>query len=141
MNYILDTCVLSETIKPMPDPALVQWLQAQRTDGLFISTFTLGELRKGIGRLPPGIKRHDLQIWLAKLADSFQDRFLSFDEECAMLWGGLCASSESAGTPLPVIDGLIAAVALQHGGTLVTRNERDYIRTGVPLLNPWSKVC
>jgi len=138
MNYILDTCVLSETIKPKPDPALVKWLQEQRSDRLFISTFTLGELRKGIDRLPPGIKRHDLQIWLSKLADSYQDRFLSFDEECAMLWGGLCANCESEGNPLPVIDSLIAAVSIRHGCTLVTRNERDYIQTNVPILNPWS---
>jgi len=141
MNYILDTCVLSETIKPRPDPALVKWLQGQRPDGLFISTFTLGELRKGIDRLPPGIKRHDLQLWLSKLSDTYQDRFLSFDEECAMLWGSLCANSESAGMPLPVIDSLVAAVSLRHGCTLVTRNERDYVQTGVPLLNPWSGVC
>lgn len=138
MKYALDTCVLSETIKPRPDPAVIEWLRAQRQETLFVTTLTLGELRKGVDRLPASAKRHDLALWLAKLASAYSERFLPFDEESAMLWGSLCAACEGRGTPLPAIDSLIAACALRYGCTLVTRNEEDYRETGVPLLNPWS---
>lgn len=138
MTFVLDTCVLSETIKPEPDASLVQWLQAQEPDSLFVSAITLGELRKGIDRLAPGKKRHDLSLWLVSLMGEFGGRFLDFDTETAMIWGSLSAMLESAGTPLPVIDTMIAACALRHGHSLVTRNESDYRATGVPLINPWN---
>lgn len=137
MNYALDTCVLSETIKPRPDPAVIEWLRAQRQESLFVTTPTLGELRKGVDRLPASERRHELSLWLSKLAAAYRDRFLPFDEESAMLWGSLCAACEARGAPLPAIDGLIAACALRYGCTLVTRDEADYRETGVPLLNPW----
>ena len=138
MMYILDTCVLSETIKPAPDASLVAWLTQQKPDQLFITTFTLGELRKGIDRLDAGTKKHQLLLWLARLSEEYQHRFLEFDSESAMIWGALCAESEKGGFPLPVMDSLIAATTLRHGGTLVTRNVRDYRNSGVLLLNPWS---
>lgn len=138
MTYVLDTCVLSETTKKHPDEGLVAWLRVQKTEQLFITTFTLGELRKGIERLAEGTKKHQLMLWLAKLTDTYQQRFLDFDPESAMIWGTLCADCETSGHPLPVIDALIASCALRFGCTLVTRNEKDYRFTGVPVLNPWS---
>jgi predicted nucleic acid-binding protein len=138
MNFLLDTCVLSETIKPKPDASLVQWLRDQEPDSLFLCAISLGELRKGIDRLAPGKKRHDLSLWLVSLVGEFGGRFLDFDTETAMTWGSLSANLETAGTPMPVIDAMIAACALRHGHILVTRNEGDYRHSGVALINPWT---
>ncbi len=88
-------------------------------------------------RLPASPKKHDLLLWLIRLTNDYADRFLDFDTESAFTWGALSASMETAGTALPVLDAMIAAWALRHGCTLVTRNDGDCLRTGVPLLNPW----
>lgn len=138
MNFLLDTCAISETIKPKPDPGFRSWLQSQQPSQLFICTISLGELRKGMDRLPASPKKHDLLLWLIRLTNDYSDRFLDFDTEAAFTWGALSASMETAGKPLPVLHAMIAACALRHGCTLVTRNEGDYLRTGVPLLNPWN---
>ncbi|HHU37001.1 MAG TPA: type II toxin-antitoxin system VapC family toxin [Treponema sp.] len=140
MIYVLDTCVLSETIKPQPNATVVAWLRKQKQEQLFVTTLSLGELRKGIDRLDASTKKHQLLVWLATLADNYQRRFLDFDQESAMLWGSICAQCEQAGTPVPVIDSLIAACTLRHGGTLVTRNEKDYLGTGVIVFNPWNET-
>jgi predicted nucleic acid-binding protein len=137
MNFILDTCAVSETIKPKPDPGFMRWLQSQQAGQLFICTISLGELRKGMDRLPASQKKHDLLLWLIHLTTDYADRFLDFDTEAAFTRGALSAGMETLGKPLPVLDAIIAACALRHGCTLVTRNEDDYLRTGVPLLNPW----
>lgn len=138
MNFILDTCAISETIKPKPDPGLVHWLGSQKPEGLFICTITLGELRKGIDRLLASQKKHELLLWLISLTNDYADRFLDFDTESAFTWGALSAKLEAVGKPMPVLDAMIAACTLRHGCTLVTRNERDYQHAGVPIINPWS---
>ena len=138
MNFLLDTCAISETIKPKPDAGFMGWLQDQQADQLFICTITLGELRKGMDSLPASPKKHNLLLWLIRLTNEYADRFLDFDTESAFTWGALSASMEAAGTPLSVLDAMIAACALRHGCTLVSRNEGDYQGTGVPLLNPWN---
>jgi len=137
MNFILDTCVISETIKPKPDIGLVSWLKNQKPDRLFVCSISLGELRKGIDRLPAGKKKHDLLLWLIAMINEYDGRFLDFDTESALGWGSLSASLEASGKPMPVLDAMIAACALRHGFTLVTRNERDYQHSGVSLVNPW----
>lgn len=139
MNYLLDTCVLSETIKPKPDPTLVTWLTAQQESNLFVSTLTLGELRKGIERLPSGKKKHDLLLWLTRLCSAYRARFLEFDSSCAMVWGEITALAENKGHPLPVIDSMLAATALSNNCILVTRNVDDYSKTNVRLVNPWEE--
>ncbi|GAB1483076.1 type II toxin-antitoxin system VapC family toxin [Treponema sp.] len=138
MNYILDTYAVSETIKPKPNTGFVSWLRAQDQDSLFISTVSLGEIRKGIERLPESKKKHDLQIWLLALIKEYKDHFLSFDEGCALSWGILSAQLELAGKMMSVLDVMIAATALSCGYCLVTRNESDYQHAGVQLLNPWT---
>ena len=137
MNFVLDTCVLSETIKPKPDMGLIAWLRGQKPDSLFLSAISLGELRKAVDRLPTGKKKRGLLLWLTGMINEYDGRFLDFDTECALRWGSLTASLEAAGTPMPVLDSMIAACALRHGYTLVTRNDRDYRNSGVLLLNPW----
>ncbi len=138
MKYLLDTCVVSELVRPVPIKALVDWISIQPEERLFMSVLTLGELRKGIDRLPEGIKRARLENWLdSDLRLRFAGRWMPVDEEVSERWGLIAANSEGQGRGLPVIDGLIAATALVHGMTVVTRNVADLHCTGVPILNPW----
>jgi len=138
VRFLLDTCVVSELIRPAPIPSLVEWINNQPEERLFMSVLTLGELRKGIDRLPDGAKRTRLEIWLdSDLRIRFTGRWLPVDEEVAERWGLIAANTASKGLTLPVIDGLIAATALTHGMTVVTRNSADMAGTDVPILNPW----
>ena len=139
MKYLLDTCVVSELIRPAPLKALVDWINSQQEEHLFMSVLTLGEIRKGIDRLPEGVKRMRLENWLdGDLRLRFAGRWLPVDEEASERWGLIAANADSSGTGLPVIDGLIAATALVHGMTVVTRNVADLRSTGVPTFNPWA---
>lgn len=138
MTYILDTCVLSEIIKPLPNQAVVRWLESQDSQRLYVSALTIGELRKGIERLESGEKKHRLLLWFCQLTEQYGNRILYFDTETALTWGSMCALNERNGFPLSVIDGMIAATALRNACILVTRNEHDYKNTGVTLLNPWN---
>lgn len=139
MRFLLDTNVLSEAVRPEPDPGVVTWLEAQSTLDLSISVLTLGEIRKGILLLADGGKRDRLHQWLrAELTRQFTDRVLPVDEAVALAWGRLDAEGRDAGRRLPVIDGLLLATAQVHDLTLVTRNERDCSDRGVAVLNPWT---
>ena len=138
MSLLLDTCVLSEMVKPKPDSRVTAWLAAQRPDALYISTLTLGELQKGVEKLEPCARRTYLEAFLhTEIREGFNERTLSVDAEVALLWGRLVAQSEQAGQRMPYVDSLIAATALHHGLTLVTRNTRDVEASGVALFNPW----
>lgn len=138
MNLLLDTCVLSEMVKPSPDSRVSGWLSTQHPDALYISTLTLGELQKGVARLEPCARKTFLENFIhAEIREGFEGRILNVDTEVALLWGNLVARSELAGQRMPYVDSLIAATALFHGMTLVTRNTRDVEASGVTLLNPW----
>ena len=138
MNLLLDTCVLSEMVKPKPDSQVVAWLAAQRPDALYISTLTLGELQKGVEKLEPCARKTYLEAFLhTEIREGFIERTLSVDTEVALAWGRLVAQSERAGRRMPYVDSLIAATALIYGMTLVTRNTRDMEGGGVALFNPW----
>lgn len=139
MSLLLDTCVLSEMVKPKPDSRVTSWLAGQRPDALYISTLTLGELQKGIAKLEPCARKTYLEAFLhTDVREGFAKRMLSVDTEVALTWGKLVAQSEQAGRRMPYVDSLIAATALFHGLTLVTRNTRDMEGSGVALFNPWS---
>lgn len=133
-GYLLDTNVLSETRKARSDPGVTAFLSAADAAGLFLSVLTLGELRKGVDakRRSDAAAADRLGAWVDGIETTFADRVLPVDMAVARLWGEL-----SAVRGLPVIDTLIAATALRHGLTLVTRNTRDVDTTGVPLVNPW----
>jgi len=138
MRYLLDTCVVSELVRPAPIQNLVDWVNRQQEERLFMSVLTLGELRKGINRLTGGARRVRLEEWLdSDLRLRFAGRWLPVDEEIAECWGLITANVASQGLALPVIDGLIAATALIHGMTVVTRNASDMQGTGVSVMNPW----
>ena len=140
MRYLLDTCVLSELTKPAPDPQVTAWVAAQEEDDLGVSALTLGELQHGVSRLPAGARRRRLQAWVDDdLRRRFADRCLPVDDGVACAWGELSARAEDEGHPVSVIDGLVAATALTHDLTLVTRNTRDMAPTGARLLDPWQR--
>jgi hypothetical protein len=133
----LDTNVVSELRKgPRADPGVRAWVDAAEDSQLFTSVLVLGEVRRGI----ESIRRRDavaamaLAQWLARLTETFDDRILSVDAQVADRWGSL-----NVPDPMPTVDGLLAATALVHGLTLVTRNVRDVARAGVKTLNPFER--
>lgn len=137
VGHLLDTNIISESRKVRPDPGVIAFLASARSEELFISVLTLGEFRKGVKakRLRDPSAADNLQNWADLIETKFTDRILPVDRAIARLWGEL-----SAGRSLPVIDTLVAATAIVHGLTLVTRNTRDVEVTGVALINPWSTV-
>jgi predicted nucleic acid-binding protein len=138
VSYLLDTMVLSEPARPAPNPEVIAWLRAQSPLDLSISVLTLGELEKGVALLPRSRRRTALETWLrTDLPRQFTGRVLPIDEAIAYEWGRLTAAGQRSCHPLPVIDGLLLATAAVHQLTLVTRNERDCKRRGVPIYNPW----
>jgi predicted nucleic acid-binding protein len=138
MSFLLDTNVISELVKPRPEPRVTAWIDATDEGLLYLSVLTMGEIRKGIVSLLDSSRRVALEAWLdSVLALRFGHRTLPIDEAVADRWGRLAAEAAAAKSPLPVIDGLLAATALQHNLTLVTRNTKDVARTRVPLFNPW----
>jgi toxin FitB len=134
-GFLLDTNVLSELIKPRPEPAVIQWIERTDEDLLYLSVLTIGEIRKGIiSQAHPG-RRARLEAWLSRdLLIRFAGRILPVEIDVAQRWGRIRAL---AGRPLPVIDSLLAATAQQHNLTLVTRNVEDVRGTGVAVFNPW----
>ena len=137
-GFLLDTNVVSELVRPKPDDNVRRW--ADETDELilFLSAMTLGEIRKGIESLRQGSRRGRLESWLqVDLRSRFRDRILPIDDAIADRWGAISAMAAAKGKPVPVVDGLLAATALHHNLTLVTRNSSDVAGTGVPTLNPW----
>ena len=138
MNYLLDTCVISEIIKPGKDKKIVEWIQSKAEDSLFISVLTLGEIHKGISKLPDSRRRKSLWTWVDNdLKNRFAGRILEISEEIATCWGEIQAKSETDGKKMPVIDSLIAATAIKHNFTVVTRNVKDIENSGCKSINPW----
>ena len=139
MIFILDTCVVSEIQKPQPCQKVLDWLLLQPENDLFVSALTLGEIEKGISRLPESSKKHFLNIWFQDdFLKRFDGRVVAVDSAVALKWGSLSSSLERIGKKMPVIDGLLAATALNLNAVLVTRNENDFVSTGVAIVNPWN---
>jgi predicted nucleic acid-binding protein len=138
-GFLLDTNVISEVVRPKPDPRVAQWIEAADEELLFLSALTFGEIRKGITTLTDPPRTALLEAWFTgDLMVRFEGRILPIDQIVAERWGRLSGSLATQGFPLPVVDGLLASTALQHNLTLVTRNTRDVIRTGVTVLDPWT---
>lgn len=137
-GFLLDTNVVSELVRPKPDDGVLRWVEETDESILFLSVLTLGEIRNGVERLRSGPRRGRLESWVQMdLRLRFQGRILPIDEAIADRWGKVSAIAASKGKPVPVIDGLLAATALHHNLTLVTRNSSDVSGTGVATLNPW----
>jgi predicted nucleic acid-binding protein len=137
VSFLLDTCLLSELTRPKPHPNVIRWFEAQDSAALFVSVLTIGEIEKGIAALSTGRKKVALSGWLATLRSTYGDRLLPIDAAIAAIWGRTAARVDRDGGTLAVVDGLIAATALHHGYTVVTRNVGDFRKTGVALLNAW----
>ena len=136
MSFLVDTNVFSEPVKPKPDAKVVAWLRANES-ALYVSTITIGELRRGIERLPAGRRKTQFRTWLTALCDCMKGRVLSFNTSTAHVWGQLKAKWDAAGIVIPSLDSQIAATAHRHRLTVVTRNTADFAKTGVKLLNPF----
>ena len=138
-GFLLDTNVISELVKPRPDPTVARWIDATDESLLCLSVLTLGEIRKGMASLPDAFRRVSLEAWLDHdLVLRFAGRILVIDQAIADRWGRIAAKAVARKSPLPVIDGLLAATAMQHNLTLVTRNTKDVAVTEVAVFNPWT---
>ena len=138
MKFLLDTCVISEIIRPKPSRKVVKWIKSEEEGNLFISVLTLGELHKGIEKLPESKRKEELHNWVGNdLTERFLNRIIDIDMRVAMMWGKIQGMAERAGRSMPAIDSLIAATGLIHHLTVVTRNISDMKESGVALLDPW----
>lgn len=138
MNFLVDTCAISELVRPNPDKNVLRWFKSVNEQSLFLCVITMGEIKKGISRLPVSKKRETLTNWLEDdLEERFSGRIINIDSSIAILWGDLLGKAESDGKPLSSIDALIAATALDNNLTIATRNSVDFLGTGVSILNPW----
>ncbi len=137
MNHLLDTCILAEYKKLKPERKVIDWLERQTDDVLFLSVLTIGELEKGIAKMPTSKRRTDLEGFVQTLLVRFDRRLLNLDTAILRRWGTMIGILETTGRVVPVIDSLMAATALEHDLTIVTRNEADFAETGVKVFNPW----
>ncbi len=139
MNWLLDTCVLSEYVSRRPAPNVIGWLDLQDESRLFISVISLGEIEKGIIKLRAADARRaqKLAVWFGQLELRFADRTLAIDGPVMGAWAGLSADADAAGRKLPLMDGLLMATAQCRGLTIVTRNVRDFARYP-QVFNPWT---
>jgi predicted nucleic acid-binding protein len=134
-GYLIDTNVISELRRREPEPRVVQWFEQRPSQQLFLSVLTLGEIRRGVERLAESERQQDLRRWLEQdLPAFFSGRVLPMDEAIAHRWGRLLAEM---GRPLPAIDSLLAATALEHNLVLITRNLRDVVDLPLTVVNPW----
>ena len=137
-GFLLDTNCISGAVRVSPDQGVLSWLGAAEESLLYLSVLTLGEIRKGVASLTQSKRRTLLESWLeAELRVRFAGRILSIDAGVTDRWGVLAAEVKAKGAVLSTIDGLLAATALHHNLTIVSRNIGDFAHTHVPVLNPW----
>jgi hypothetical protein len=136
-NYLLDTNVISEWVKPRPSPNVIRWLASANEDSVFLSVLTFAEIREGIAAMSAGRRRDALFAWQTDLYYRFERRILPIDYPIAEAWGDLIARARKSGAPLNPMDAFLAATAQVHSLVLVTRNTRHFAHTGLSLLNPW----
>ena len=135
MSYLLDTNIISETVRRTPNKAAIAWLDRLPGEAIYVSVLTLGEIRKGIEALADRKRREKLRLWLEhELPAWFEGRMLPIDLAVADRWGRLLAQ---VGRPVPTIDSLLAATALHHELRLVTRNSGDFKYPGLDVINPF----
>jgi hypothetical protein len=138
VNYLVDTCVLSELMKRHPEQKVADWIEACPEDALHVSVLTLGEIQKGIAKLADPQNKHRLQTWLdSDLKERFSGRILPVDEAVALAWGQILGECSSRGIAIQTVDGLLGATAVVHNLVVVTRDTGDIGKTGARLLNPW----
>lgn len=138
MKYLLDTCVISELVARQPHPGVVEFVDALDPEDVYLSVITIGEITKGIEKLPRSKRKQELLTWLKEdLLVRFDGKLLPLDTDVLVAWGTLTARLEASGRIIPAMDSLIAATVLAQQATLVTRNVDDFAGTGVEIVNPW----
>jgi hypothetical protein len=138
-DYLFDTNVISELVKPNPDANVVAWVRAEDESCFYLSVLSFGEIRRGIERLPQGARRERLRRWLEiDLTDRFKGRILDIDRSVAEIWGMIMARGAANSVRLPSIDTLIAATAERHGMVTATRNLRYFAFAAVAVVSPWA---
>ena len=137
-GFLIDTNVISEFARPQPNLQVKLWFEAADPNSLFASVITFGEIRLGIEGLPAGKRRTALEQWLEEgLPGWFEANLLPVTKDIADRWGQITIEAKRKGVAVSTADGLIAATAIEHGLTLVTRNAKDFAVLGVPVHNPW----
>jgi predicted nucleic acid-binding protein len=137
-GFLLDTCVISESTRARPTPKVIRWLDARAPESLFLSVVSVTELEQGIARVDSSVQARKLETWLSEsVLPQFESRVLDVDVPVARRWGRLLGSGKRRGEPPPIVDALLAATAIVHELTLVTRNVADFDRFDLHLLNPW----
>jgi len=140
VKYLLDTCVISEVIKPRADKNVISWMQNQDEESLFLSVLTFGEIEKGIEKSPDEARKRKLKLWVEEdLKKRFEGRILPINIDVSIKWGAIQGNAELLGKPMPAIDGLIAVSGVVHNCIVVTRNVSDMKQSSAELLNPWIK--
>jgi predicted nucleic acid-binding protein len=141
VTILLDTCVISELVKPNPEKKVTDWIADCPEETIYLSVVTIGEIQKGISKLPACDKKKRLQRWLnIDLMARFENHIVPIDRKIARVWGRILAQTERNGRPIPAVDGLIAATGLARDMTVVTRNEADMDVEGLSVFNPWNKA-
>jgi toxin FitB len=139
VTLLLDTNVVSEWIKPQPDPNVLEWFANVDEDQTYLSVITFAEIRNGIELMTPGQRRERLTTWLEReLSDRFEGRVLAVDRAIAERWGIIAARRSRVRVAIGPLDAFLAATAEEQGHTLVTRNVRHFAALGVPVFNPWT---
>lgn len=134
---ILDTNVISALMEEHKNPIITEWIQGFEEQDLWLTSTSVAEILFGIAIMPQGHRRATLAVAAAMILERFDGRILSFEVGSAILFAGLAAERRKRGLSIEVEDGQIAAICRQHGATLATRNTRDFLHTGVELVNPW----
>jgi len=138
MKYLIDTCIISELVAKHPNPKVVEFVDSLDSGDVYLSVITIGEIAKGVEKLPKSKRKQELHSWLKEdLMVRFDGRIIPLDTDILMEWGILIARLESTGITLPAIDSLIAATTLTYKLTLVTRNVNDFDGADVRIINPW----
>ena len=139
MKIILDTCVISDLVAKQPNLGVIEYVDSLDPDDVYLSVITIGEIIKGIEKLPDSRRKTELRDWLQDdLLSRFQGKILPLDTDAIVEWGILTAKLESAGKPMPAIDSLIAATILANKMAIVTRNVSDFDAAGIEIHNPWN---
>lgn len=139
MRYLLDTNIVSEGMKANPEPLVAQWILGVQELDLALSVIAMMELRQGIDMMPEGRRRQAVETWLVTdVTQRFRGRILGIDTDVADVCGQLLARQRLSSNIRRIMDVWLAAIALHHGLTIVTRNERDFTGLGIEIVNPWT---
>lgn len=135
---VLDTNVVSEAMRPTPSPAVIDWMDRQAAETLYLSSVTIAELLYGVGALPAGRRKQALRSAVDGLIELFHDRVLPFNLEAARCYADLAVTARMGGKGFPTPDGYIAAIAVANGFTVATRDAGPFQAAGIDIIDPWT---